>query len=223
MATVANVVALSRQMLGDVGNSGAGEWFVDSIAVPFVIRGYRKAQRILRSESKNAVGIVERQSADITVTAGSTNLTRPAGAAPNFPADLIRPTAMRERAMNVSPYIDMKSQKRFMPDQPAGDIFGIWAWRDDTIWVPAATEDRQVQILYDAAFTDLVDTTSTLAIQDMLDPLAAMTAAAGARMHDEKTLADTWDQQALEDLGLIAAAEKAAQVARGVSFGVGAA
>lgn len=191
----------------------------DTVAIPLVARLYRKAQRILRAESQNSVGIMRRQSAAITVFAGTTNLTRPGVAGLNYPSDMLRPIMLRERATGVPPYVEMKSQDKLMPDQSPTVRLAIWDFRDDKIWFPEAIADIEVQILYEAAFTDLALVGDTLAIPDLLDPLALMVASAATRSRTENKQADAWWADAMEDLKMIVRSEQAVKAAKGDSWG----
>lgn len=189
------------------------------MAIPLVTRLYRKAQRILRAESQNSVGIMRRQSAAIVVPAGTTSLTRSPASGVNYPSDMLRPIMLRERATGVAPYTEMKSQDKFMPDQNPTVDLGIYDFRDDKIWFPEAIGEIEVQILYDAAFTDLAVVGDTLAIPDLLDPLALMVASTATRSRTENKQADAWWTDAMEDLKMIVRSEQAVKAAKGDSWG----
>jgi hypothetical protein len=210
--TVADVHSAVRALVG-VGETN--EVFDDETLFPYTKIAYRKAARALRGAG---MGLFQKQSSNITVTAGVTAIVRPTGS-PSYPADLLRPIRLREKPAGETYFKRMNSSDGFIPDRAAGTSLQIWDWRNDTILVPAASIDSTVQILYEASLAALVDPSSTIAIPDAADPLSKMVASMVARSRDELNSAGAWWTEAMEDLAQIAASEKNTKAARGAAWG----
>lgn len=209
--TVADVHAAVRALVG-IGETASV--FDDDTLFPYTKIAYRKAARALRGAG---MGLFQKQSAEIMVNAGTTAISR--SAAPTYPADLLRPIRMREKPTGSTYFEPMNSSDGFIPDQAAGTSLAIWDWRNDTILTRACTVNSVVQILYEAALAPLAGPASTIVIPDAVDPLAKMVASMVARSRDELNSATEWWNSAMEDLGQIAASEKATKAARGAVWG----
>lgn len=208
--TVATVHATARAILADTG-----ETYDDDVLFPFTKIAHRKAARALRGAG---MGLFQKQSSAITVTAAVTAISR--SSAPTYPSDLLRPIRLREKPTGSTYYQRMNSSDGFLPDQAASTTgLAIWDWRNDTILVPACTINVDVQILYEAELAALTGPSSLIVIPDGIDPMAKMVASMVARSRDEKETAKEWWDEAMEDLAQIAAAEAAAKQARSVEWG----
>ena len=216
---VSDVTAQVRTLMGDIGNAGAGETYTDAVLIPFVQRAYRYAARYLRARG---VGLLRRQSTTIATTAGQSAIGR--SASPTYPVDLLRPLALRERLtgsglafQNMQP----GQNNSFLPDFTGTTVtaFKIWDFRDDSILVPASTQNNDVQILYEAELPAVTIAADTLKIPDGLDALASLTAVYAAGSRDEQANAAALKAAALEDLDLIAACEKEARQAKTAQWG----
>lgn len=194
----------------------ASEMWTDAILLPFVKASYRKAARALRP---TGMGIFIKESSAISVTTGVSALSRSGGGA-TYPSDLVRPLRLRERKATTGTYTDMSNSDGFLPtSDPTKKLLEAWDWRNDQIVFPAALEDKEVIIQYEAELAALSGTSSVILIPDALDPLAKMVASMGARSRDEVTHAQELWAQAVEDLAQIAQAEERVKKARGAPWG----
>lgn len=208
-----DVTEAARALLTDVD----GEVYSDAVLLPFLQRAYRYAARYMRGKG---VTLVRKQSAVIAMTIGQTTLTRSPGSAPNYPSDLLRPLQLRERQTGGGGlFTVMKLSEGFLPDQAAQDSFGLWEWRADTIYVPLAKQNRDVQIMYDADLTAITTVNDTLLIPDSTDALAAIVASFAAATRDEQTNSEKLRQLGERDLDLIVASELIARRAHGAQWG----
>ena len=216
---VSDVMTATRALMSDVGAAGAGECYTDAILLPFVARGYRYAGRYLRAKG---VGIVRKQSAAIAVTSGQTTLTRSPGAAPNFPADMLRPIEVRERPTGgaVGTYKTMRVNDGFFPDQALGTELKIWDWRLDQLITPGSTTSSiDVQIQYEADLPALTTVGDSILIPDSIDALANLAAACAAASRDEQANATALQTMGERDLDLLAASELLIRKAQGARWG----
>ncbi len=217
---VSEVTAQVRSLVGDIGNSGAGETYTDAVLLPFVQRAYRLAARYLRAQG---VGLLRRQSAAITLTAGQSAISR--SVSPTFPVDLLRPLALREKLTGAGtvPYVNMQpgQNNAFLPDMTGQVVtaFKHWDYRDDQILVPVSTQSNDVQILYEADLPAVTTVGDTIKIPDSLDAMAGLVASFVAQSRDEKTNSDRLFRQATTDLDLIARGESDARKAKTAGWG----
>lgn len=216
---VSDVTAQVRTLMTDIGNAGAGETYTDAVLIPFVQRAYRFAARYLRARG---VGLLRRQSSTVAVTAGQGAIGR--SVSPTYPADLLRPLALRERLTSSGlAFQNMQpgQNNSFLPDFTGSTVtaFKIWDFRDDNILVPVSSQNNDVQILYEAELPAVTVVGDTLKIPDGLDALAGLAASYAAGSRDEQANAATLMAAALQDLDLIAACEKEARQAKTAQWG----
>src|SRR5271169_5559531 len=214
---VSDITAAARPLLTDTFAAGAGETYTDAVLLPFVQRAYRYAARYLRAKQ---VSILRYQSSPIKLAVGQTTFTRAPGAAPNFPADMIRPIMLRERPTGGGQkYKNLKISDNFLPDQNAGTELALFDWRNDTLEFIGATVDIDVQMQYEADLPALTDVSSTILIADSVDALAGLVAAYASESRDEQTNSTRLQTIAERDLDLVAAAELIVRRAKGAQFG----
>jgi len=207
---VQNVHDLVRSMLGDV----EGELWNDDALMPFTQEAYKKAARALRSSE---MGIFRKQSSSVAITAGQTTITR--SGSPQLPADLVRPIELRERASGSGFYTPMNTSDGFIPSEAPAATIDIWDWFNDTIYLHACSANRDVEIQYEADLATVTDVDDVILIPDALGPLSKMVASMAARSRDELQHSRDWWEQAMEDLGQIAASEKRVKKGQGARFG----
>ena len=217
---VSDITAATRAIVCDNGSNGAGagEVYTDAVLIPFVNRAYRYAARYLRAKG---VALLRKQSAAIAVTAGQTALTRSPAAAPNFPADMLRPLAIRERPTGgaVGTYTMMKSSENFLPDKALVAKLGLWDWRGDTVQFMGATVNVDVQLQYEGELAAVTVAGDTILIPDGIDALAGLTASYAAESRDEMENSEKLRQVAERDLDLIVAGELMLKRAAGAMWG----
>jgi hypothetical protein len=217
---VSDINATTRAKLSDNGSTGAGtgEVYTDAVLLPFVNMAYRYAARYLRTKG---MGLLRKQSVAIAVTIGQTALTRSPGAAPNFPADMLRPIALRERPTGggVGTYTRMNSSDNFLPDRAAGPKLLLWDWRGDTIQFIGSTVNEDVQLQYEGDLAPLAGPSDTVLIPDGIDALACLTASFAAESRDEGENSEKLRQLGERDLDLIVAAELMLKKAAGAAWG----
>lgn len=214
---VSDVTAAARALIGDTGASGAGEVYIDAVLIPFVQRAYRYAARYMRTKG---VSVLRKQSAAIAVTVGQTTLTRPSGATPNYPADMLRPLHLREKQTGGGlVYVQMRMSDGFLPDQPTAAEMGLWDWRLDTVFFIGSTQNRDIQIQYEAELAAVTAAGDSLLIPDSIDALAGLVAAYAAESRDEQTNSDRLQKLAERDLDLLAASELLLRKAAGAKWG----
>lgn len=203
----------ARALLTDID----GDTYDDATLLPFLQRAYRYAARYLRAKK---VGLLRKQSGVLALTIGQTTLTRTPGAVPNYPSDMLRPIALRERQTGGgAKFTNMVMSDGFLPDRDADDVLGHWDWRDDKIETLGAKQNRDVQVLYEADFPAIATINDTFLIPDSLDALAAIAASFAAATRDEQTNSEKLRQLGERDLDLVAASELMVRAARGAQFG----
>jgi hypothetical protein len=217
--TLAEIYALARATLADVGS----EVYTDTVLAPFTKRACHKAARYLRSEG---VGLFRKESSEITVAAGTVALNRTGGTV--YPTDMLRPIELKERQTTetAADFKAMRCQNGFLPaDTAVGTARQIWDWINDTIVFPAATTESKIKIQYEAYFTDPASytpadpATTTIAIPDAGEAIALLTAAYAFQSRDERENGAAAYAQAMDDLLMIATAEKNVATARAARYG----
>ena len=137
----------------------------------------------------NNIPVTSDTSAAITVNAGTTSINPVdgvgAGAAPNYPTDLVEIRGLYERLSGTSdPYI-LVTKLEYLPHDldviPTGSLI-YWAWEKQRIVFPAATANRQVKLDYIAKiFPNLIDQDTTIGIINAKTYLQYKTAALCSR------------------------------------------
>jgi hypothetical protein len=203
--TAGQITALVRSLLNDA----AGNLFTDSVLLPFVNSGYRKAQRALANVqsgsflSDNVLLVVQAvASVDPSVQVSITDATAP----PNqLPPDLLVPVKIWERSnLSSDDFVEMVdlTDHDGLPSEPQGQALSYWEWRADGIYFLGATRDTQIRLRYQKSYPDLTDATSPVLIRNAQEALAyAAAAMAGAARGAPQAV--RWDAaaaDALEDL-----------------------
>lgn len=216
--TAGQITALVRALLNDA----AGNLFTDTVLLPYVNSGYRKAQRSLANVQSgsfltdNALLMVPAvASVDPSVQVSITDATAP----PNqLPPDLLVPVKIWERAnLSSNDFVEMVdlTDHDGLPSEPQGQALLYWEWRADGIYFLGATQDTQIRLRYQKSYPDLVDATSPVLIRNAQEALAyAAAAMAGAARGAPQ--AERWDAaaaDALEDL-VVRATQREQQTGR---------
>ena len=216
--TAGQITALVRSLLNDA----AGNLFTDTVLLPYVNAGYRKAQRTLANVQSgsfltdNVLLVVPAvASVDPSVQVSITDATAP----PNqLPPDLLVPVKIWERAnLSSDDFVEMVdlTDHDGLPSEPQGQALLYWEWRADGIYFLGATQDTQIRLRYQKSYPDLVDATSPVLIRNAQEALAyAAAAMAGAARGAPQ--AERWDAaavDALEDL-LVRATQREQQTGR---------
>ena len=215
--TLAEIYEMARATLADVG----GDVYTDTVLSPFAKRACQKAARYLRSQG---VSLFRKESTNISVAAATVKLERTAGT--TYPTDMLRPIEIRERLATETDadFKSMRCQNGFIPtDQTPGSLRQIWDWLGDTIVFPAGTANSVFRIQYEAYFVDPVSYTipgSTLiAMPEAGEAIALLIAAYAFYSRDEQANGDKAYAQGMEDLSMIATAEKNVATARAARYG----
>lgn len=216
--TLAEIYETARATLADTSS----EAFTDTVLSPFAKRACQKAARYLRSQG---VSLFRKQSANISVSAATVQLARSGGT--TYPTDMLRPIEIRERLATETDadFKPMRCQPGFLPAEVAVSANRqYWDWINDTIVFPAASANSILQIQYEAYFTDpasyITNPASTnIAIPEAGEAIGLLIAAYAFYSRDEVNNGDRAYQQAMDDLGMIAAAEKAVETSRAARYG----
>ena len=213
LPTVLNVNDQVRSIVADT----ATDVFTDALLLPYVQRAYRKAARVLRAAGMR---LLVKDSSTIVVTAAVVKIER-SGAGTLYPADLVRPIALRERpsAPPGQSWSQMSQQQEPFPDAAATASRKIWDWRVDAIHFPAASASTDIVVRYEAEIPALTGNSSEIIILDALDAVSLLTAAYVAQARDEQQMSAKFEAVGMEDLQLIAQAETGVKTARAASFG----
>jgi hypothetical protein len=203
--TAGQITALVRSLLNDA----AGNLFTDTVLLPYVNAGYRKAQRTLANVqsgsflSDDILLVVPAVTAvDASAQVSITDATAP----PNqLPTDLLVPVKLWERAnLSSDDFIEMTdlTDHDGLPSEPQGQKLRYWEWRADGLYFLGATQDTQIRLRYRKSYPDLTDSTSPVLIRNAQEALAyAAAAMAGAARGAPQ--GERWDAaagDALEDL-----------------------
>lgn len=211
LPTVADVNVQVRSIVSDP----TPDYLSDAILLPLIQRAYRKAARVLRAAG---VGLLRKDSADISVPASTVVLERTSGV--QYPSDLLRPLVLREKTTGGTTFTQMsQNHEEFFYDKTAGTLREIWDWWGDQIHIPAASAASTIVIRYEAELPALTGNSSTILIPDGLDAVSLLTACYAAQARDEQTTSGRFMEMALDDLQTIAQAEGGARPARGATFG----
>jgi len=120
--------------------------FTSAVILPFVV----KAQRELVSRLQVAgVPVVADQSAILTIPANTTRIAF-SGTAPVYPADLVMPLFIQERATGSPSTVRYTPLVKRMwdPDVQPEENLNYWTWREQEIKFPGATTVRDILINY---------------------------------------------------------------------------
>jgi len=154
--------------------------------------------------------VVRAQSADITVTAGTTTITF--GGTPALPADLLTPFRLIERATAdpLTNAVEMTEQT-FIPTVAQTAILQFWSWIDESIQLLGASADRKVVIFYRKLIAIPVLTTDLLGILHAEQYVGPRTAAIAHLSLGNKAAYDAIMPEATLKLGMVVAAQRGQQ------------
>lgn len=169
--TVAQVMTEAKALLNDIN----GVFYTNTALLPYLNKAYRELQNVMNLHGlKNTVDV----SATLTVTAGSTTIAAP-------PADMLRPIELAERTPGSGDQFTPMDERSWEPEDEQSTSLGVWTWREETIYLLGATQDREVRIRYVKSLSVLSGDGSIIAITNALTVLAARTAALAARFIGE--------------------------------------
>ncbi len=113
-------------------------------------------------------------SANITLTQGSTQ--------PSLPSDIISPIQLFEKNVNdTDDVFSLMYQKSFEPNKTAGPDLKVWAWREQTLYVPPATQTKIIRLRYLRLITVVSSASTPLEVTGSLNYLACKTAELAAK------------------------------------------
>ena len=145
-------------------------------------------------------------------------------ATPTLPANLIEPLEVWERITNnVTPtdFLSMDKLPRGIPSVTKTPWNKFWQWRQDTLFLPGATQIVDLRIFYNSFLADIVDVTSgtpspwylqQVPISRCLDPMSFFVAAEYLAAQEEDALnqkAAAFNEQGTAAAGLIGARDTA--------------
>src|SRR5579871_3005747 len=190
-ATVESVTNLARALVNDMMVNTAGEILTDT--APFTFPMLNTAARYFTRKLRNRgflTFVKETVLTPITPIAvadpgtqvnisdtgyfnGVTNVKPP-----QLPTDMTEPVNLWERQTGSV------AQWEFMTEMPDGlpsivqtIRLGMWEWRQDAIWMPGATESRDLRLRYNAEGATFVTPSDSLLVRDSTDALANLLAA----------------------------------------------
>jgi hypothetical protein len=181
--TAGQITQLVRSLLNDA----AGNLFTDSVLLPYVNSGYRKAQRALAAAGQESflvddllIVVPAVAQVDSSLQVMINDNTAP----PNqLPTDLLVPLALWERpkgsSEDFSPMVDL-SARGGLPAIQQEATLRFWEWRQDGIWFAGATQDTQIRLRYQKSYPDLTDATSTVLVRNAQEAIAYAGAAMAA-------------------------------------------
>lgn len=157
MSFVYDVLALARTHLND---DQAILW-PDHRIIP----KFKQAQYDLHSELTQAgLELFNEVSVVLTVPLNSTDGVKvDLSTVTNYPTNLIEPIFLEERRVGQteSSFVPM-TEYTFSPNVTKGPELLYWEWRNQTIFVPGATEDTEVRLKYKRRITIVSNLTDTI-------------------------------------------------------------
>lgn len=127
-------------------NDAAASLYTNTILLPHLKTANEELEQTLII---NGISVQRVKSSPIAITAGATNLT--ILGSPALPTDFLFPISLRERTSGDSDYswADM-TEKDFEPDnQQPTTTFNYWAFRNNAIYFPPATVNRDILLKYE--------------------------------------------------------------------------
>jgi hypothetical protein len=134
-----------------------------------------------------------------------------------LPGDLIYPEKLWERQSGTNDSFQAMSQPQFgLSPTPQQTCLGQWEWRGDQIWMPGATQTRDIRLRYWSTlpqfFSATLDFNSTyVPVLDCTDAVAYKTAVKYARMLGSPGLEDLKAEAAVQMFHLKNATTRRAQ------------
>jgi len=181
--------------------------WTDAQLIPIAQEAHRELQSKLWEVGSP---VVRAQSADITVTAGSTSITF--AGPPTLPADLLTPFRLIERATtDILPAAVEMTEQTFIPTIAQTGILQYWAWIDEAIQLLGATADRKVVIFYRKLIPIPALTTDPLGILHAEQFVGPRTAAIAHLSLGNKTAYDSIMPESTMKLNMVVAAQRGQQ------------
>lgn len=208
---VSDVNTRVKSLVGDL----AGTVYSDAVLLPYVNSAYEELATAMRSAG---VSIFKRTSSAIAIAAGTKLLGRTGGAT-QYPSDMLRPLELVERVTGTGLYVRMSQSDGVMEDRAATALMQEWDWRDDTLYFPGASGIVQVIIEYEADLAALSGNSSPLLIQNCLNAVSYIVAAAGTRIRDGAEAAGLFQAKADAETKRLVDSEKGLKVAMGGRWG----
>lgn len=158
-------------------NDAAKDVYTYVIQIPYL----KSALSELEQEYElNNIPTTNVTSAGIDVDAGETEITRVnVGSPPNYPANLVEVQGVFERlAGSNDSYLEV-TRKEFLPhSELILPYFGIYCWKEEIIFFPECSADREVKIDYiKSLFEDIENENSLIFVSNSVNFLAYRTAA----------------------------------------------
>lgn len=172
MALASAVMDIARAKLNDI----PGDVFTNEVLLPHLQSAWRTLQSSMQS---NGIPTVRKQSATLTIPAG--NLVISSSSIPPYPSDFIEPIELWERKVGgqVQDWTKM-FESDWSPFVEQTESLRIWAWVDQEIQFPGATEDREVQIRYLAKLAEITSENTNIPVIFCEEYLGTKTAALAA-------------------------------------------
>lgn len=194
MILAGEIVASAQGLLNDP----SGAIYPVQAMLPMVNKAYRELQLKV---SALGIGITKEVSLPVPVIVGQTNLSPGSG----LPNELLYPIHLSERAPGTSDrFVDME-ERDWEPNTKPSTVLGLWVWREESIKLIGATQEREVLVRFVKTLGGATETTSQITILDSDVWLAQRTAAlaalllgsnpsrATALMNDLNASGGTWD------------------------------
>lgn len=145
--------------------------FTYTVQLPYL----KKASEDLEKELiAHGISVQRVVSSVISVAANSAYLT--------LPADFLLPISLKERAVgqNDDDWVDLDEKPVEPPSEPTSDI-GIWAFRDNKVYLRECTIDKEVELEYIRSLATISSQSSLIDVVLSKGYLAARTAELCAR------------------------------------------
>lgn len=150
-----------------------GDIFTDNVLLPLANKAYRKVQARLQSNGSKSMT----SEAFLTLTANQTQLLDTTS--PQLPVDFLAPRDLSERISGSNlAYVPM-GQVNIIPSFPSNVPLatnGIFAWFEDGIYLPGATNAMDIRLRYFVAFPDVSSASGSFTIRGCEDVVATHTA-----------------------------------------------
>jgi hypothetical protein len=187
--TVAVVLTEAKTLLNDT----SGILYPNEKLLPFLNKAYREVQSKL-----NLYGLqyLEEVGSLIPIPAGTVIVPSP--------ADMVRPLQLAERTAGTTNQFTPMDLRSWEPDTRPGRDLRVWVWREETIYLIGATEDKEIRLRYLKTLSALSGDGSVIGISGAMTVLAARTAALASRFLGENpSRADMLDVDASDALDTI--------------------
>lgn len=160
--TAQDVMTDAAVKLNDPGQSV----YTNVVLLPFAGMASRELESLLEM---NDIPIIKQKSTAVTVLTGATSLG-------SYPVDFVEPLWLKERTNGSSDlYVDM-DEREWEPDIAADASLKYWAFRNNIIYFPAASTDRQVFMTYHRMLNPLTVAGSNVEVTGSRNWLAQRTA-----------------------------------------------